>query len=388
MIDQIQMENKNLLTENIVSSIMELTEKRKYIYNPKNFINMRVLLYETDEESILYLSTDDKNDSHPYSRYVSNINISFEIFNEREETVITDNDLKFPKGDDAIVKLKDLLKKSFDPNIQLSVKEIMFLQHMNNYWAFSWNDLMSDKSYKHMNVYVFKSRTNDPDINILAKDLIIYSYDISSKQWKGLRTSNFLKTNTFFTRYSSLVNLYRNFDFSRLEEFKNLDDFDKRFNHNPFDINGIIMVKGSYNPRNDFTNSMHENLLLNDNTVLDPIKRNILIKKFGNTHSKGNQTFKDEKSIVDKKDIIKEIEKRTKDKIYLYFFLYDSWEIYGGRKLNIFDFKKREVDEMKKAMEGSPTLRFKIEIIEKNIENEDRKKEIYKMIYKVPFELY
>lgn len=394
LIDDLKKQNQNLTDEIIICAIMELAKNKKFIYNPKTHINMIVELYETEEESILYLKTVSHNgkNPHPYSCYVDKIPIVFEIEKLRKKTIIAVEDTDIPKNSNAIIKLKDLLEKSLEKNTILNMHEIKFLLQMSNYWAFSWADLDNIENRRdYIEVYVFRSKVAEPDINLLAKDLVIYSYNSSSKTWKGLKTSNFSKNGVFFTRYSSMVYLYRNFNFSKIPELYKLPDFPYSTYIDPFSSNGVVMIKGFFTPVLDEKKSVTKQLFRSKDSLPLPFEKNVLIKTYGDPRSKGNQKLKEHKKDMHIKELTKDyvvnfLDNIAENKISLYFFLYESSDsVPAGNNTTIFKIKKNEMDEMKKAMSGYPTLRFKIPYVEKHITNEARKAEIYRMIYKAPF---
>jgi len=70
--------------------------------------------------------------------------------------------------------------------------------------------------------------------------------------------------------------------------------------------------------------------------------------------------------------------------ISLPFFLYDKDTNTNNYTEPIIQIKRREMDVMRRAMQGNPTLRFQIYAVESRITDPNLKKEIYKQIYKPP----
>lgn len=373
----------------IATSIVEITTYKKYIYNSKIGINMLVSLYETDEESILYLSTTVPSPGvHPYSMYVDTIGYTVTHDLERNSTRITLDDLKLPKNHQTIYKLKDLIKRAMDGNDALSQVEITFLSQMSNYWGFSWKDLTSPTMTKtDMSVYIFEGHIPNPNINILAKDLTIYEYRPTTKAWR-ITTALGLK-GAFIVRYASLVYLYKDFRFYDVPEFASHQSFKNNIAViNDRDPNGIILVKGYYDPDFD-KNTLVDKLLSKPNVLIDPIGRSVLVKKFTSSQSRGSQILQElPKGInttrIEAINYLNDIARRD---ITLFFFLYSKDTFERGISVDILDIKKKEMKEMIKAIRGLPSPRFQIDAVETADITSAKRQEIYKLIYKLPNDL-
>lgn len=376
---------KNLTVNIITEAIMKLLNGC-YVYNPNLGINMIVKLWEKEEhgfsESILYLDTTFSKKTHPSISYINSSPFSFCLVDEREKTKIHKEDLTFPKSSNALNKLKDLLERAIDSNYSLGIREVEFLIQLKNYWSFSWNELKNrqNKNSRNINVYVFQTHIHSPDINVLAKDLKIEEYNIVSKEWKTLKTSN-LK-NMFYVRGASLIDLYRNFNFSKFEEFADFYANSSIETNDPISVNGIVFIKGFYNPNFSYSH-MVDKLLQQPSVLEEPIGKNVLVKNFGIPHSRGSQIARNTKKDLTKSKVI-EIIKDIKD-ISMFFFLYDKNTFPAGIKPNIFKIKLEEMEEMSKAMNGYPTLRYQIPIIEERITSFERKREMYREIFNFGF---
>lgn len=376
IIEHFLQKNHNLTISIVVEAIVKLTNS-EYIYNPKFGINMMVKLWENENESILYLDSSRENKNHPMVSAVTEIPVSFSLIGERTKTAIEKEDLEFPKNSQVLVKLKDLLERALYPDYILTVNEITFLTQMSNFWSFSWNELEEKKPYQNINVYVFLSHITSPDINILAKDILVGEYNLITKKWKTLRTGT-LK-NILFIRGASLISMYRNFDYCSIPELSTR--FKSRNEFSTTDFNGIIFIKGFFNPDNR-KNSIVDRLLANDDVIPEPILKNVVIKNYADSSSKGCQissSFKN--SAQTKENIVLYLKSIVAKDVSIFFFLYDKSEYKAGQRLTIFDIKEKEKRTMSECMRGYPPDRFKVMAIENLNITEARKQEIYKFVF-------
>lgn len=375
IIDHFLNKNHNLTVSIVVEAIIKLTNSG-YIYNPKFGINMMVKLWETENESILFLDSSRDNKNHPSASIVTEIPISFSLISERIKTTIEKEDLEFPKNSQVLVKLKDLLERALYPDYILTVNEITFLTQMSNFWSFSWNELEEKKSYQNINVYVFLSHITSPDINILAKDIAVGEYNLITKKWKTLKTGN-LK-NILFIRSASLVNMYRNFDYYSIPElamkYKSRNEFSTS------DFNGIVFVKGFFNP-NDSKKNRIERLLANDDVIPEPMLKNVVVKSYADPSSKGCQISSIFKNGTSKENIVAYLKSIAEKDVSMFFFLYDKSQYKAGQKLTIFDIKDREKRIMTECINGRPSERYQIVAIENLNITPERKQEIYMSVF-------
>lgn len=392
----------------ITEAIMNLVESG-YIYNSKLAIVMNIKLWEKHEkpsknnpngihESILFLDTCFSETLHPYISSVDSIPFSYFTISERTKTKIEKSDMDLPKKVSTYNKLKDVLERALDKDYILNVNEIEFLIQLSNYWSFSWKDMKdiedakkkntkgnfqhdskNIKTLENINVYVFPIHITNPDINILARGVEIYEYNLISKEWKKIQNSNI--KNIFFVKSSSMIDLYRNTDFSVFPEFLSMVSNSKKDGYNTFDINGIVFLKGYYNPDYSSDENIVTQNLSHPDVLRAPIATNIVIKKFNTPQSKGSQIATVFKTEVTKKSAINYISKTMFSDISMFFFLYDKSTYKSGERPTIIDIKERERQEMIRAIEGKPSLRYQIPIVEKMIHNEERKIEIYKTIF-------
>ena len=405
-------QKRNLTPIIVTEAIMNLIES-DYVYNSKLAIVMNVKLWETNEdptlehpngvkESILFLDTCFSETKHPYISAVDSIPFSYFEISERKKTKIEKSDRDLPKKASAYNKLKDLLERALDKDYILNVNEIEFLIQLSNYWSFSWKDMddiedmknkntsflknlkstKETKTLENINVYVFPVHISIPDINLLAKGVKIFEYNLISKEWKKIQSSN-LK-NTFFVKSSSMIELYRNTDFSIFPEFSHMVSQSKKDGYTPFDINGIVFIKGYYNPDYACDENIITQNLNHPDVLIPPINNNIILKKFNVSQSKGSQITNIFKNEISKKKAISFISEKMFSDIYMFFFLYDKSTYKSGGKPSIIDIKEHERRDMIKTFEGKPPLRYQIPIIEKTILNKERKIEIYKEIFKLP----
>jgi hypothetical protein len=364
----------------IATSIIELVRYRKRVYNEKFGIWMYVKLYETKEESILYLSvTNNPMNIHPFIAISETIGYSANTQLKRKSTKVTDADLALPKNAKILYKLRDLIERAVN-KVGLSQIELTFLIQMSNYWAFSWKDLTSSRNLENISVYLLVDHITRPSMNNLAKDLSIIEYRSTTKEWHT--TTNVSLKNILLVRYATLVELYRKFNFLKLPEFgANLSN---TYIDTQQDTNGIIFIKGYYNPRED-TEDWKDKLLTGEDVVRIPSGENVVVKRFLSSTSKGRQ-------IIDimpgknggREEVISMIKTIIDSEVSLLFFLYNRDTTTRGMPLTIYDIKKEELNIMLQAINGKPTLRFQILEIEKQFKNPLQKQEIYKQIYKLP----
>jgi hypothetical protein len=147
-------------------------------------------------------------------------------------------------------------------------------------------------------------------------------------------------------------------------------------------MNGIVFIKGYYSPNYSIVDPIQK-LLESNNVLLQPIERNVVVKKFGNPNSKGCQIYSMLGSNeTTKNSIISFIKNIVETTISIFFFLYDKSNYKAGERTNLFEIKKKEMEIMKNAIAGEPSERFQIPIIEKTIDDVQRKRTIYQQIYK------
>lgn len=368
--------NKIYTVKIIVESITALVESG-YIYNPKLGINMLVKLWENNNESILYLDSLRDNKSHPWISSAKEVPVSFSSVLDRQKTSIDREDLEFPKNSQVLMKLKDLLERALIPGCILTVNEITFLVQMSNFWSFSWDELEEKKSHKNINIYVFLTHITNPDINILAKDVAVGEYNLITGRWKTLKTGNLKEI--LFIRGASLINMYKNFDYEKIPELA--ERYKPRGEFTPSDYNGIIFVKGYYNPDSTKRNLI-DRFLSNDGAIPDPFLKNIVVKNYADPSSKGCQVSSVFKKNVSRESVILHLKSIMERSFSMFFFLYDKSNYKGGERVTIFDIKEREKRIIDDAMSGNPTERFKIPAIESLNVTIQRKQEIYRAVFR------
>jgi hypothetical protein len=399
-IDRLSIGKDIIVTESMIATaITEMVQYRKYIYNESLGINMLVRLYENEEESILYLSTSgsvydsgshldmegNRVDTHPYTSYIETIGYTVTGALERKLTRVTLDDLKLPKGHQTFYKLKDLIKRAMDGKEVLSQPDISFLRQMSNYWAFSWKDISRPGVTKsNMSVYVFEGHIRNPSINVLAKDLQVHEYRPTTKTWRVTTTLGL--RGVTLVRYATLIYCYRAFKFHEHAEFFS----HRRFTENAAvfndrDQNGIILVKGYYDP--DFQKDHLVDILLSKETVLPkPVGTSVLIKKFTSSQSRGSQILNDLPKGINTthEEAVSYLKGIAERDITIFFFLYDLDQFTRGEAIDILDIKRIEYMEMLSAIEGNPSPRFKICAVEQANITEEKRREIYQAIYKLP----
>jgi hypothetical protein len=403
----------------IATAIVELTTYRKYVYNQDYGIHMVVNLYETETESILYLSTNSEEYGrgkyiHPNNAYVDSLGYTVHKSLAREETFIEQGDLAIPKDLMTVNKLKDVIKRAVSGKSHLTQIEITFLIQMNNYWAFGWEDMIScfseattntnPTTRRDISVYVLEDHIHNPSINILAKELLISEYKPSVGKWSPAKATSLHKL--VLVRYATLVNAYRRFQFNKLPEFASLEKYKSNQMLAPHsDCNGIVLIKGYYdydydydydsNTQDDGHKLETRRLLSSPLALSEPYSGNIVVKSFMDPRSRGSQIKKllmaiaaesetemRKAHITTKDDIIEIVDDLISEDIMLMFFIYNKdFSVRDGRAMTIFDIKKKEYDTMLEAMSGNPSYRFQIKAVEDRITDKTRKQEIYRMVY-------
>lgn len=364
----------------IATAINELVEHRRRVYNERLGIWMYVKLWETEEESILYLcATDNQMNIHPLNAFAATIGFSASSQIERVMTRITQADLLIPKPVKTFYKLKDLIKKAADGGTVTQV-ELTFLIQMSNYWALSWKDLANPAvQHDNISVYVLEDHITRPSMNNLARDLCIHEYRVATKEWHV--TSTMSLKDTLLVRYATLVDLYRRFSFFQLPEFftratQTLNDGQ--------DTNGIIFIKGYYNPKPNADDWM-EHLLMGENVFLAPAAKNVLVKEYMSARSRGKQIMHSMPGKYgDRDQVLGKIREIIDRDITLFFFLYDRDTSIRGSAFTIYDIKRAELGVMLQAVNGTPTPRFQIYAVERKVQDPVRKRQIYREIYKLP----
>lgn len=86
----------------------------------------------------------------------------------------------------------------------------------------------------------------------------------------------------------------------------------------------------------------------------------------------------------DRDQVLAKIREIVNRDITLFFFLYDRDTSVRGSAFTIYDIKRAELGVMLQAVNGEPTERFQIYAIESKIQDPERKKQIYREIYKLP----
>jgi hypothetical protein len=378
LIDQILRGNELLSVEMISTAIMELVKIRKYIYNPRLGIEIYVKLMETENESILYLTTNPHDVAiHPYNSHVEKIGYTVPTEFEVVVTTVTEKDLEFPKNDSTFFKLRDAIQLLMRDE-RVDTYTYRFLEQMSNYWAFDWRDI--ENIGRDSKVYLFKTHISNPSSNVTADNLDIHEYNPATGRWKKTSTSK-LK-NVVFIRYITLFKKYLKFNFGNIAEFIKKSDTGTDVK------NGFAIIKSVYEPR--MNEELYIDKLLNSHNVLpNNVLRNVISRKSNKSKavgSKGTQlSIKDLEAfrgvISEKESLKKYFEAELEKSPYFIFFLYNSDELSTSGNESIFDIKKYEAEVMNQAINGTPTLRFQIEYVERIIKDEERKKEIYKKIY-------
>lgn len=347
------------------------------MYDPKKGTNAIAKLYIDKDQSILYIDSSKNNNSHPFISTVREIPLSFMSVLERQKTIIEKEDLEFPKNSEVLMKLKDLLERALMPNYILNINEITFLVQMSNFWSFSWSEMEEKRTYENINVYVFLTHITNPDINILAKDISVGEYNMITKKWKTLKTGS-LK-GMLFVRGASLINMYKNFDYGQIPELD--EKFESRMEFNPSDYNGIVFIKGFYIPDPSINDKILR-VLRPEGAIPEPILKNVVIKNFAEPTSKGCQISSFLKNVSSRENIYSHIKSTVEKGFSMLFFLYDTCNFRAGEKISIFDIKQKEKNIIDLAMSGNPPERFQICAVEKLKVSPERKKEIYRAIFR------
>ena len=398
----------------IATSIVELTRFTRRVYNELFGVELYIKLYERHEirrdksvivESILYLCTTNNDmNVHPYIAVAYSNGFTTNRYMPRIVPKIQNDDLDLEKKSSTFPLLKSIIEKGMRGGEEyLNGNEVQFLVQMSNYWGFSWQDLAKPGAHSgNISVYVLEGHITNPDIFTLAKSLTAYTFNLSSNKWQ--KTNIARLKNTILVRYASLVNMYKNFSFLKINEFKHYLDEKEAYVKDVKNINGIVLVKGYYDPidedkqvfragtdRHQAAVEYVKNLFDRDIELLKGLESKLVVKEFLGPKSRGGKISsmkREENSPKPTKydantvrGIITEIMERD---ISLPFFLYDKDTNTNNYTEPIIQIKRREMDVMRRAMQGNPTLRFQIYAVESRITDPNLKKEIYKQIYKPP----
>jgi hypothetical protein len=389
----------------IATAIVELTRNRGVIYHKYLGVNLYVKLWEkhvngVQTESIIYLCTSQSTDDpasgsiHPYIAVVDRLGFCTTKYIDRTATQIRKEDVEtLKKSKETFPQLRDLLVRIMDGARPTAI-EIRFLIQLSNYWAFSWKDLSDyEQVPRHDNrapdlsrfsVYVLEYHISDPDMNCLAKNLLVHEYQPSTRTWETTMTEGM--KDIFLVRYGTFIWSYRRFNFSTEAVFESI--FGDIITSDQTETNGIVLVKNYYEPLNPdepitTVEKYVDNLFSRTINTLRNIEDKVVVKSFLDTKSRGKQ--------VDKK-LIKNfpggmfgyLGRIFSNEISLPFFLYDhDTSTYDG-EFNILDVKLREMRQMRLATEGNPPLRFKIFAVERMVTDPHQKRELYKRIYTIP----
>lgn len=406
----------------IATSIVELTRFTRRVYHELFGVELYIKLYERSEmrkdrngidrsvtvESILYLCTT-KNDMnvHPYIAVAYSNGFTTNRYMPRIVPKIQSDDLDLEKKSSTFSLLKSIIEKGMRGGSggeeSLNGNEVQFLVQMSNYWGFSWQDLAKPGAHSgNISVYVLEAHIVNPDIFTLAKSLTAYAFNLSSNKWQ--KTNIARLKNTILIRYASLVNMYKSFSFFKIDEFKHYLEGKETFVKDVSDINGIVLVKGYYDPIDEDKSVFRRGLDLHQGAVeyvknvferniesLKSLESKFIVKQFLGLKSRGSKISsmkREENAPKPTKydaDTVRAIITEIMEKdISLPFFLYDKDTNTNNYTNPIIQIKRREMEVMQSAMQGNPTLRFQIYAVESRIADPTRKKEIYKQIYKPP----
>jgi hypothetical protein len=388
----------------VATAIVELTRNRGTIYHKRFGINLYVKLWEKEEngaqtESIIYLSTARSIDDplsrpiHPYIAVVDKLGYCTTKHIDRPMTQIRRSDVDtLAKNKEAFTKLMDLLERVMD-GVKPTVIEIRFLFQLSNHWALNWKDLADYEQAKlrgrtpdlsRFSVYALEHHIFSPNINCLAKNLTVREYRPSSRTWEVTKTESM--KDVYLVRFGTFFWSYRNFSFFDEPIFKHI--FEGKHKGELTETNGIVFVKNYYEPldpeasittADDYVN----NLFSRSINTLGIFTEKIIVKEFLLPKSRGKQ-IGNESATKTKEGTQSYLEKIFSNDISLPFFLYEcDTSTYDG-DFDVFSIKLNEMKQIRQAVSGKPSLRFKIFAVEKHVTDPREKQELYKRIYQLP----
>lgn len=382
-------------TEQIIATALtELTTNRRTLYHPRLGIFLYVRLYELPTESIIYLcSTENSRSIHPYLAATTTLGYSTYKYVEQQIPPVTLSDATdLVKSPGTFTKLRHVLEQAIEGE-RPSAVELTFLIQLSNYWGFSWQDLAElnpralPTGRLDFSVYVLEDHIVSPTIDCLARDLRAREYRPSLRRW--VETSTARMHGIFLVRYASLVWLYRDFSFIKEPAF--LEYYSGKIVSEQKETNGIIFVKDYYHPSTTSqevgnSNNYVSNLFERTFDRSGDIRARILIKKFAVPSSRGRQV---REIVSGSTDALREVLQETVSTgITLPFFLYDRDHSVRNDRFGILDIKLHEMQEMREAAAGTPSLRFKIFAVEHKILDPTARRAFYSRMYQLPYDLH